>query len=669
MKRRAGVNKRLLKVTSPSLKEKLSNEFTQIEIELQKSRKQSRWFEEKKAINAIKKNSKYFYAYAKKYSKTKSGIGPLKRKDGTYIYDNLKIAEALADQYSSVFTKPSTTIYSKEEIFCNEFYDLCDLNLTDDDFIDAIQSLSPDAAPGPDGCAAILLRNCKEELAKPLRILWRYCLDFGKTPTNQKQPNVVPIYKGGSKSEPSNYRPVSLTSHIIKVFEKIIKKRIVKYLEDHNKFNDNQHGFRQGRSCLSELLDHYEEILTNLNNGVGTDTVYLDFAKAFVKVDFQVLLRKLHSLGIGGKIGKWIYSFLYGRYQCVVVNGVKSAMSPVLSGVPQGSVLGPLLFVIMMIDIDQFVTTSSVRSFADDTRVCKGVINVDDATKLQRDLNTIFHWTDENNMMFNDTKFELLRVRVANNPIQDCTLYHSSTGEAIKEKQTVKDLGVLVSNDCTFRDHIFKVEKTMRNMSGWILRTFSSRDECVMLTAWKTLVIPHHDYCSQLWSPYLIKYKKLFEQLQYNFLKKIKGMNNKSYDEILKKLRVYSLERRRDRYRVIYTWKILEGLVPGMNLDSFKSERRGRLIKVPSNMHSDQTFKTFAIKAWNELPRKIRDLTKVSVDTFKSHLDKHLLCLEDYPHIQNEKYRRCGNDLISVMRYQKEEKRRLMGSALLSTLH
>lgn len=322
-----------------------------------------------------------------------------------------------------------------------------------------------------------------------------------------------------------------------------------------------------------------------------------------------------------------------------------------------------------MIDIDESVTTSSVRSFADDTRVCKGINNVDDATKLQIDLNSIYQWAEDNKMMFNDSKFELLRVKNSKNPIQDCTSYLSSTGAVINDKRTIKDLGVLISDDCTFHDQILKVETKMRNMSGWIIRTFTSRELYVMMSLWKALVIPHHDYCSQLWCPNLIKHKKLLENIQYSFLKKIKGMYNKSYIEVLKLLGMYSLERRRDRYRVIYTWKMLEGIVPETSLQSYSSTRRGRLIKINRIVCNDQAFTNFAATAWNELPRSIRDLTNVSVDTFKSHLDKYLSLLEDNPHIQNERYRRCGNDLISVIRYYKEESRRFMGSAPLSTLH
>ena len=322
----------------------------------------------------------------------------------------------------------------------------------------------------------------------------------------------------------------------------------------------------RSNDTLSELLAHYEQIMENLNNDIGTDTIYLDFAKAFDKVDFQILLNKLHCLGIGGKLGKWIYSFLYGRKQTVIVNGVKSSISPVLSGVPQVSVLGPLLFVIMIIDIDEGVISSTVRSFADDTRVCKGIINVHDATTLQKDLNSIYSWAEDNKMTFNDTKFEMLRVHSKKNPIQHCVSYLSPSGNVIGEKEVVKDLGILMSSDCSFNAHIAKVEKSIKNLSGWILRTFQSRDKYVMMTVWKTLVVPIHDYCSQLWSPCDIKNIKLLDTVQWNFVKKIQGMHGKSYSQILKELRMYSLQRRRDRYRIIYCWKMLEGIVPPINI-------------------------------------------------------------------------------------------------------
>ena len=160
------------------------------------------------------------------------------------------------------------------------------------------------------------------------------------------------------------------------MFEKVIRKYMVQYLEENNLFNPNQHGFRQKRSCLSQLLAHYEEILCQLEDNLGIDVAYLDFSKAFDKVDFHILLKKIKSLGIGGKLGRWLYDFLSNRSQTVIVNGIKSKRIFVTSGVPQGSVLGPLLFLILIGDIDKDVQHSFVSSFADDTRAFKSVFSM-----------------------------------------------------------------------------------------------------------------------------------------------------------------------------------------------------------------------------------------------------------------------------------------------------
>ena len=200
-----------------------------------------------------------------------------------------------------------------------------------------------------------------------------------------------------------------LTSHIIKIFERIVQKKIVNHLESIKQFNPGQHGFRRGRSCLSQLLDHYANILNEIKDGQNVNVVYLDLAKAFHKVDHGPLLHKLKRMGIGGNLGTWIYHFLISRRQKVIVEGVHSNGTEVTSGVLQGSVLGSLLFLVMIRDIGQQIHFSRVTSFADDTRISRAITTKEDSEKLQGDLEKIYKWANNNNMKFNKQKFELIR--------------------------------------------------------------------------------------------------------------------------------------------------------------------------------------------------------------------------------------------------------------------
>ena len=233
-------------------------------------------------------------------------------------------------------------------------------------------------------------------------------MEVGIIPASLKSSIIPPIHKGGNKSEAANYRPVALTSHIIKIYEKVIRNRLANHLDNNNSFNKNQHGFRKGRSCLTQLLAHHDNILNLLEQGYNVDVVYLDFAKAFDKVDHNILLHKLKNLGINGKTLRWIQNFLQERVQRVVVNGMLSTPHQVISGVPQGSVLGPLLFFFLIGDIDDGVLHSLIASFADDTRATKGIKTELDAAELQNDLFRIYDWSQKNNMQFNSLKFELM---------------------------------------------------------------------------------------------------------------------------------------------------------------------------------------------------------------------------------------------------------------------
>ena len=172
----------------------------------------------------------------------------------------------------------------------------------------------------------------------------------------------------------SNYRPIALTSHLNKVFEKAVRNFMVRYLEHNDMFNNSQHGFRQKRSCLSQLLSHFDKIITRLESNQNVDVIYLDFAKAFDKVDHTILLQKLELLGANGKLHTWIKSFLLNRSQRVMVNGHLSEPVLVKSGVPQGSVLGPLLFLVLISDIDSDLMEAFLSSFADDIRIGMSVL-------------------------------------------------------------------------------------------------------------------------------------------------------------------------------------------------------------------------------------------------------------------------------------------------------
>ena len=234
---------------------------------------------------------------------------------------------------------------------------------------------------------------------------------------------ITPIFKSGDQGAPENYRPVALTSNSTKVFEKIMRQKLQDHLEENNLYNNSQHGFRPGRSCLSQLLAHVERLISHLENNENIDVIYLDFSKAFDKVDHKILLNKLKVNGIGAQVFKWLESFLTGRYQHVSVNSYLSSKAEVISGVPQGSVLGPLLFLIMIVDIDEEVKYSILPSFADDTRLMKSITIAADIVQLQQDLDAVYKWTSKNNMTLNGKKFEHLTYG-KNQNLKTMSSYH-----------------------------------------------------------------------------------------------------------------------------------------------------------------------------------------------------------------------------------------------------
>ena len=438
MRKRTRLNKHYMSAKSSVKREAIFKKLVSVEKLLTKSHEDQREFEEKKAVEKIQTNPKFFFTFGRRFSKVKIGVGPLISSAKKLITAPLEMAELLSEQYSSVFSTPAQDDIPAHELFSGNIdSDSClhDVTFSDTELADAMNELTHNAAPGPDRFPAILLRKCRHALAPPLSRIWRESLSSGEIPDICKSATITPIHKGKSRAVPKNYRPVALTSHLIKVFEKVVRNKLVQFLQERNLFNTTQHGFLAGRSCLSQLLSHFDRITSELEKGNGVDIIYLDFAKAFDKVDHGITLSKIANLGIRGSLGQWLHSFLTNRHQSVVVQGRKSQPKPVISGVPQGSVLGPLLFLILIGDIDKDVAASFLSSFADDTRVGKGITSDEDVKLLQADLNSIYKWSAENNMTFNSDKFELLRYRSKHSRnVQLNFVYHSDNGQIIEEK-------------------------------------------------------------------------------------------------------------------------------------------------------------------------------------------------------------------------------------------
>ena len=513
--------------------------------------------EEDEAVLRIKSNSKAFFSFARSRQKVRSKVGPfLDPATGLPNSSPDFSAEALKYQYDSVFSapRPAWSVSDPKAHFAvqDDQDSLNDFKFNPEDIERACSELKGTAAAGPDGVPAILLKTCKKELSKPLYIMWRASLDSGKIPPELLLVLITPIHKGGSRAVPKNYRPVALTSHLIKVFERVLRRELVRHVERHGLLPDGQHGSRAMRSTLTQLLSHYDSVLEGLENGEGVDAVYLDFSKAFDKVETGVLLHKLKTAKVLGKVGCWLAAFLdsENRQQAVVVEGRVSSLSAVISGVPQGTVLGPVLFLLHIADIAVNVShLSTASSYVDDTRVTRSISDKVDCKALQEDLSTIYSWAEEVNMEFNCDKFECLRYWPKQHTRPDFC-YTAPGGTVIQEKEHLRDLGVEMASDLTFSVHISNTVSAANRLVGWALRTFRRRSRLVMLTIWKSLVQSKLDYTSQLWSPADQSSIGELESVARHFTAQISGMEGLDYWQRLSALSLYSQERRRERYQM-----------------------------------------------------------------------------------------------------------------------
>jgi hypothetical protein len=577
---------------------------------------------EKRLSCEVSENPKAFWRYVSSKTKTRTGIGDLVKDDDTLTVSDHEKAEVLNRFFCSVFTKEdSGSIPTLERR--NYISPLEDFHFSEKDVMDLLSALNASKSAGPDGFHPRVLKECSKSLSKPLYAIMRTSLDTGHVPLAWKEANITAIFKKGRKQDAGNYRPISLTPVVCKLFEGIVRKNLIAHMDANDLFTDHQHGFRNKRSTVTQLLQTMEDWTKALDENKPVDIIYLDFQKAFDTVPHLRLANKLHAYGIQGNVHRWILSFLDNRRQRVCVNGSFSEWSPVTSGIPQGSVLGPILFVTYINDMPDTVS-SMCKLFADDTKLYRAIEQSQDIEVLQDDLFSLSGWSDEWLLRFNASKCK--RMHLGSTNTQHEYMLSRDSESALDVTTAEKDLGVFVDPDLSFRKHINTIVNKANRIIGIIKRTFDYRDSDMINRLYCSLVRPHLEYANSVWAPRLRKDINAIENVQRRATKTIPELSQKSYTERLTSLQLYSLAYRRRRGDMIHVFKMLHGLENGSDLFTVSDDSRTRghslkLVKQRCNKNTRlQFFASRVVNDWNSLPEPI--VHAPSVNSFKHRLDQ-----------------------------------------------
>jgi len=449
--------------------------------------------------------------------------------------------------------------------------------------------------------------------------MYNKCLSDGFVPDEWKVAHVVPIFKKGDPQSPANYRPISLTSVLCKVLERVVRNQMLSYLSDHNILPDNQHGFVSNKSTVSNLIHCLDDWTRNVDNAVQTDVIYLDYSKCFDSVVHSKLLYKLQRYGFTEDAFLWIQNFLLGRKQHVKVGNSLSAPKQVISGVPQGTVLGPLLFLLFSADINNVIQHSSLSMYADDTKVYRANVDWNDCTLLQADLNCISEWASDWQLRLNPVKTKHLRIGYCK-----CDYRFLMSGMTIDTVEYVRDIGIIIQSSLKFSLHCSSVVQKAHYCIRNIFHTFKGHGAEFYTSLYKTYVRPLLESSSPVWSPYLLCNVERVESVQRYFTRRIPGCANLSYSVRLETLGLETLENRRIKFDLILYYKVLHGCIVinvSKSIRAHESHRghKSHLYHFYSRTNARKFFwSNRLVKHWNALDSNI--INCQSVYTFRKSL-------------------------------------------------
>lgn len=512
----------------------------------------------------ICKNFKNFWLYVKNKYRNNGSIPQKMKLESRTAEDGVSIANLFADNFAAVYNPSSSlNLENLAQSQNNNHHCLGFIHLSEKSIETSLKKLNVNKGAGEDDIHPVFFKRCATTLCKPLYIIYNKSLQDGDFPRIWKKAKVIPIPKSGDKSNVKNYRPISILCVLGKVFESLLCPILTWHVKQ--MITEHQHGFFRNRSTTTNLAVFMENTIEAISSGKEIDVIYCDFKKAFDKVDHNILIKKLHEhFGIFGSLLQWFQSYLNGRTMTVNVNGHKSYEFTPTSGVPQGSHLGPILFLTFVDDIKHCILSSNFEFYADDLKLYKSVDSEISRQELQDDIGRLCTWCKDNLMELNREKcfhMKFSRKKVIFNTTYDIN------GFKLNQVTEIEDLGIIMDKELRFISQINTVISKSLRMLGFIHRnTKKFKSILALKILYFCLVRSNIDYCSLIWYPDYQNNIQRIENIQKKFLKRLvytsrHNFIDTKYEEKLEHFNMKTLRQRCDFLRLIFVFKLVNNYI------------------------------------------------------------------------------------------------------------
>lgn len=533
---------------------RVSNDYKKMNAELYKSHVLRVQF-------GLRRDPKSFWRFVN--SKRKSSSVPSNViYEGQESVNESEACDFFAKHFASVFQLPSSGDQAERAAsrVTPDAVDLDTFEISSDMIVEASKKLKNSFAPGPDGIPAVVFRRCISAVAEPLSFIFRQSFEQGEFPTIWKTSYMFPVHKSGDKKDVKNYRGITSLSTASKLFEIIVSDRLMRASKAY--ISSDQHGFIPGRSVATNLLDLTTTCLTAMEERMQVDVIYTDLKAAFDKIDHKVLICKLSRLGISNRLLAWFSSYLTDRKLCVKHGAYVSAPFVASSGVPQGSNLGPLLFVIFFNDAASTLGFKCKLVYADDLKIYMVVRSIEDCLRLQTLLNMFAQWCEENKLVISVPKCQVMTFYRSKDPIMFD--YHIN-GSILKRVDEVTDLGIILDRQLSFQSHYASIISKANRQLGFVFKIAKDfTDPHCLKSLYCSLVRPILENASVVWAPHDVTWNLRIERVQKRFVRLAlrslpwrDPLNLPAYPDRCRLLGLETLGRRRKIQQAAFVVKLL----------------------------------------------------------------------------------------------------------------